>query len=898
MAAPTQISRDLSDMWSLKALRMCVENLPRAYKDPSDHKAQEQMILASTFAGIGFGNAGVHLCHGMSYPIAGLNKGYKHKGYEVDHKIIPHGISVAVTSPAVFNFTAPACPERHLEAAEIFGADIGRVRHEDAGRILSDALRKFLQDLDVPDGIGALGFKKDDVENLVLGTLPQHRVTKLAPNPVGAEELERLFEILMSKGELAFEGFAQICCEKGKEISTMTSLDTTMPDAPALPSSLTLDVLTLTSEARNEHGLRHQDYLRYRTYCARKIRRVKSIVGLSQGKVKKYAPKPVTLENITSSRHLELVLFEAERAWSYAMELKRASGDEPRKRHHSVRRLKRAAQAAETLKSLCEGRGEEVDARTLLDVQAYSALMKGYHLFEKQQWQEALDNFATSRTIYEKLATIGTPQEEALCYSAIDSIDPNIRYCAYNLKLLKGGGDVDISQLVKMKGAEGAGNDLLASKVDELLSKNLQIKAAGIHDVTWRNTSVPSKNEKLIKALVVAQEAMGELEEVLKKGEGIVDENGGLRVEEIDGRLELYAKVIGAYWDATKLAEADLKADEIATSKVASSKSETNTANLQFIASHIAYVRLSKTIERNLLLAEVAQIRLTMQPGSTTTLPKNVEKKPPKPEELVRITDNILKTIQELADLAIVQNDIVLQTVVSSKQTFFQSTRNLHLGRLYLQASKYIEAVVLFDRAAELLTQSRAESSRLISRASGKGSKKGAAASGIPTLADEDKVDLEWLSQEQGRLDSSIRSRKLRAHALLTIQAQKTGTGVVGLSQNISNLDLNDTTTTTVKKTTVYDNLDKFVLDFDPSNPQLIELPPKMQPAPMKPLFFDIAGNSVDYPLTNIRRRLAGKERVAKGLDAMEDVVKSGEGETKEGGSGLAGFLSGIWGRK
>lgn len=83
-----QGSNPISDVWSLHALKMVVEYLPRAVKDPEDHEAQSQMLLAATFAGIGFGNAGVHLCHGLSYPISGLNKSYKHPGYNVDHAIV------------------------------------------------------------------------------------------------------------------------------------------------------------------------------------------------------------------------------------------------------------------------------------------------------------------------------------------------------------------------------------------------------------------------------------------------------------------------------------------------------------------------------------------------------------------------------------------------------------------------------------------------------------------------------------------------------------------------------------------------------------------------------------------------------------------------------------------
>lgn len=116
-----QGSNPISDIWSLRSLKMCIDNLVRAYKNPEDHHAQEQMILAATFAGIGFGNAGVHLCHGMSYPISGLNKSYKHPGYHTDFPLVPHGVSVALSAPAVFEFTAPTNPERHLQCAELFG---------------------------------------------------------------------------------------------------------------------------------------------------------------------------------------------------------------------------------------------------------------------------------------------------------------------------------------------------------------------------------------------------------------------------------------------------------------------------------------------------------------------------------------------------------------------------------------------------------------------------------------------------------------------------------------------------------------------------------------------------------------------------------------------------------
>lgn len=61
-----QGANPISDIFSLQALRSTVKYLPRAVKDPEDYEAQSQMLLAATLAGVGFGNAGVHLCHGRS----------------------------------------------------------------------------------------------------------------------------------------------------------------------------------------------------------------------------------------------------------------------------------------------------------------------------------------------------------------------------------------------------------------------------------------------------------------------------------------------------------------------------------------------------------------------------------------------------------------------------------------------------------------------------------------------------------------------------------------------------------------------------------------------------------------------------------------------------------------
>ena len=193
-----QGSNPISDVWSLQALRMVDQYLVRAVADTSDDEARAAMLLAASYAGVGFGNAGVHLPHGMSYPVSGNVKTYRAPGYAADHPLVPHGISVILNAPAVFRFTAAANPERHLQAAAALGADLSSVTSGDAGKVLADRITWFMRELNVPNGLKAIGYSSSDIGPLVEGTLPQHRVTKLSPRPAGPDELGKLFEEAMT----------------------------------------------------------------------------------------------------------------------------------------------------------------------------------------------------------------------------------------------------------------------------------------------------------------------------------------------------------------------------------------------------------------------------------------------------------------------------------------------------------------------------------------------------------------------------------------------------------------------------------------------------------------------------------------------------------------------------
>ncbi len=188
-----QGSNPISDVWATRAIEMVARNIVSAVTESDDIESRSNMMLAATFAGVGFGNAGCHLPHGMSYPVSGMVRSYIPEDYPDDHPIVPHGMSVILNAPAVFRYTAPTNPERHLHAARLMGADVSSAGPEDAGDILADAIIALLRRIGVPNGLGAIGYTPQDAPTLAAGAMPQRRVIGLSPRPVQEEDMRQLF---------------------------------------------------------------------------------------------------------------------------------------------------------------------------------------------------------------------------------------------------------------------------------------------------------------------------------------------------------------------------------------------------------------------------------------------------------------------------------------------------------------------------------------------------------------------------------------------------------------------------------------------------------------------------------------------------------------------------------
>jgi alcohol dehydrogenase class IV len=183
-------SNPISDVWCEQALGLVGRYLRRAVMNGRDLDARYHMALASTAAGTGFGNAGTHLPHANAYPVAGAVENYRADGYP-EMPMVPHGQAVSATAAAVFRWTYPGDPARHLRAAELLSGQT--FTKTDGADALAHVLSELMADISMPAGLRTFGYDESHLDVLVDGTLKQTRQLAVVPRPVTRNALTDIF---------------------------------------------------------------------------------------------------------------------------------------------------------------------------------------------------------------------------------------------------------------------------------------------------------------------------------------------------------------------------------------------------------------------------------------------------------------------------------------------------------------------------------------------------------------------------------------------------------------------------------------------------------------------------------------------------------------------------------
>jgi alcohol dehydrogenase class IV len=187
-----------SDLAARRALEIAGEYLERGVNSADDHEARDNLMWGASLAGMAFGNTGTHLGHALSYGVTHLMHDITTEGYGVKSPFVPHGISVVVSAPAIFRYTAAAAPERHFEAASYLQSDLQSAGVDDAGEALAKRLIELMRKTEVPNGLGGVGFGLADVPALAASSARQVRAIANSPRETNLVDIENIYAAAIS----------------------------------------------------------------------------------------------------------------------------------------------------------------------------------------------------------------------------------------------------------------------------------------------------------------------------------------------------------------------------------------------------------------------------------------------------------------------------------------------------------------------------------------------------------------------------------------------------------------------------------------------------------------------------------------------------------------------------
>lgn len=530
------------------------------------------------------------------------------------------------------------------------------------------------------------------------------------------------------------------------------------------PKIMTLEILKIIKDAQQQHGLRHGDYQRYRGYCSRRIRRLRKVLHVTQGDKRHFKKKEITEAMIKDEKFLYVPLMMAERCWSHAMQLRQESNTEPRKRFHHISRLRKATVYSLQLQKLCDL--PHCDARTKLEAQAYVAWIHGSLHFDLQMWIPAMENLKKAQMVYEKLAEALPEEDSPLYLQRVDELAPSLRFCAYNI-----GDESAIDDLMKMR-SQGHG-DLIAN-LDTLMVQTREKHSGELSTVEWRGRSVTVRPERARIFLLSERDT----DEALKNA------------ADISARIEILETLLMDCKDAIAAVKEETKQDPAIKNRVGPSDT---VHPLQYLLTYLLHIRLTRTVQRNLLLVEQANLEKGAEVRSKNHL-----------QDLTRLYEIILQNLQEMQTLPGLEEDSTYQAEIEAKMTAFKAFRCFYIAQILVGLRRWREGMALYQRSEQYVREALKTSKEM-------------------------KSQLENLKKE-------IEGCKFSAHAYSVLEGEE--------------IQEESSPKGPRSRKPLAERLGEYREDpsLTSKSPNVYRLPPDMKPIPCKPLFFDLALNWAEFP--------------------------------------------------
>jgi len=565
--------------------------------------------------------------------------------------------------------------------------------------------------------------------------------------------------------------------------------------------------------------------------------------------------RPLESQLVRDSRHLMLHLYAAERAWSYAMALKRDTNAKVARPHYRLlNRLRKAAAWSDSLSRLCVARG---DARTVLEAEAYSGFMHGNLRLECEKWSEALEQLRITRNIASKLQSMSIPEEAHthMFKQVAEEVEPSIRFCSYNLRRLRDDNaeadafaDVDADEGMKdlFGGGYECGSAILRSKLEAVVQKAQARQAKALNEIDVLGRRVRIENSKVRVAIVRSQQQLL-----------VINANSERRYAadaltscppHAHGTLEMYDELFVAFNDALEGVRADLRVASRELCSRGEGGQNVDEGALSLLSCYLTWHKLHHMCLQKLLLVD--ECKQSLARTSAPAFGKCTS-----PDDVVRLYDSVVCSLKEMAQLNGYKQDDALMMQVMARQASAKALRCFYLAESYALALRWKEARALCLRTTELMRE--AVKLAGVCRQSGERYEVEAAA---------ELAELEGLLLgANARASAKAFLHKLSGSSGMWMWksfAQPEQQPAIGALRLLS--------TTTPHLVNSFD-------EFQQSEPeQLVPLPPGFEATACKPLLFDVARNDIAPPRLTTRTSVKRTSYLRSASSSMSSFLFGG----------------------